>query len=927
MRWIFIVWSLLWGANSFGADFADKLPIEVKQLADSFSCFTPRDKMVIYAYGLAIRYRMEHIKDKKALEHADLDYWRIHSLMYDLESRYTLDHLQDAVEEILTPTPALRKLLKRLRWVESALPQSDGAGESSVRMRKYDKKLLDLIMQHPPQWSFEPKNPYLHDYNLSELKTVPANALPKSVMQAIEQASRKNPKAKKALVRFHLLYEQIIRHYDQPKLRLKYVQEKAWVDACLERYGSSARGFMAGNFHRALAANLTLNRDYYPVRSDFLPKELDAYCEHNITSIQPTPYTLKKDEPVKAPPKVPKPTFAKTKSLLKQFKQAGVDTAKFDEYFRIALQMLEKDGQNLMGGLRLMRLRSCLENADAKRASRFLHTFLGEAKNGDYKEEFESRVLRPQMWWMVTIGMKMKQEGESDELKHFFDCNATSVTMHSSVSPKKKRVYHPPKPHKNYDPILSQKDEILKYYAATFVNKPTPDLMTRKAIQSGIVAPKWLDANGQIKPIEGVKVDITGMPQGGIRLTYKGVPPGKACERLTTLNVNDAIFYNHKTYSGLDYILIDQAKVKVGKHFNRQHAIRLCNRNKTHTISYVREKTIVERKYHPEPTDNTCDHYTKISTIDTLEYGPNGVATTQSKKYFALSGSGYRSRSGLYDASIPTKIFTLPEPMDNAFELCVREDGNRVAVMQGRSFSLWDASTGKIITSVPYDDPRFKKISLRRLKYLSKSRIAGIGDSRHSIVVLDPEKFQTILIIRPRFLSQEKVRKYGGPQITAYAFSSNGKTLYIGTNRKKIEVWKLEKSFLGFGELKATFVREIPLKHIPKVGAILPDPDQPNRLYIAGQNRRLIHLDIEHNTILEEYTADSYMGDIYGIQLSDSRNYLLVDGIDTSFIWEKDNPIQWDTFDGGGLKGATFRPDSDEIITIGKTVDVWKVRQ
>jgi len=567
-----------------------------------------------------------------------------------------------------------------------------------------------------------------------------------------------------------------------------------------------------------------------------------------------------------------------------------------------------------------------LQHGDANQSSLFLHTFLNDVKNSDSKKEFENRVLRPQMWWLMTIGMKMKQEGESDELKHFFDCNATSVAMQSHDSPARKGMQHPPKPHKNYDPILSQKDEILKYYAATFADRPTPDLTTQKAIQSGIVAPEWLDTKGKIKPIEGVTVDIAGMPQGGIRLTYEGIPSGRACERLTTLNVNDAIFYNHKTYSGLDYILIDQTKVKVGRHFNSQHAIRLCNRNQTHTISYVREKTIAERKYHPEPTDSTCDHYARTSTIDTLKSNPYGVATTRNKKYFALSGSRYGSGSGLYDASIPTKLFRFPNPMNDASQLCVSEEGNRVVVMQARNFSLWNAETGKLITSISDNNPRFKEISLRRLQCLSKGRVAGIGDSRHSIVVFDPEQFQTILTIRPKFIPQDKVRKYGGPQITAYAFSSDGTRLYIGTNRQKIEVWKIAKDVLKASKIKAVFVRDIPLKHMPKVGAILPDPDHPNYLYVAGQNNKLIHLDISSNHVLEEYVSDFYMQELQGMQISDDGNYILAYGFGRALIWKKGDKVQWDVFTGGGLRGATFRPDSDEIITIGKAVDVWKLK-
>jgi len=245
--------------------------------------------------------------------------------------------------------------------------------------------------------------------------------------------------------------------------------------------------------------------------------------------------------------------------------------------------------------------------------------------------------------------------------------------------------------------------------------------------------------------------------------------------------------------------------------------------------------------------------------------------------------------------------------------------------MQGRGFFLWDAPTGKIITSIPYSDPRFKKIRLQHLQYIFKNKIAGIDGKRRNIVVFDPKKFKIISTIHPKFISQEKIRKYGGPIITTYTFSLDGKTLYIGTNRKKIEIWKFENSFFGFGEPKVKFIKEVILPQIPKIGAILPDPFNPKHIYVAGQNNKMIYIDILKNSILKEYIADFYMSRLEGMQISNDKKYILAYGFGRVYVWKKDNKIQWDIFSGGGLAGATFRPNSDEIITIGRTIDVWNV--
>ena len=908
-----------------GAEFSSKLPIEIKQFVESISCFDQRDKMALNAYALALRYRMEHMEDKEALKKSSLDYWRLHSIVYDVEERCKFDNIGDVIEGMLAPTPSLKKRLKRLRWVESSIPAPDGWAESSERMRRYDKKLLDGIMSNPPKWKYGLRNPYLHDYNLNVLKTLPSKTLPRKLLDQIHNTSFPNSHARDALVRYHYLVEEMIRQYNRPKRRIALAQERAWVDGCLDFYSVRLRGTYTGNFIRSLSSSIVFHQHYYPLRKEFLPKEIKEYCEHNVTHMQVTPFDVIQDAPLKTLPKSPRPQFTKTKQLLTAYKKSGSDTKKLERYLQISQQMLTKgNGQDLVRGLQLIRLKNCLDQQDANRTRIFLKTYLEEVKSQDLKEEFSNRVLRPQMWWMMTIGMKIKQEGELPELKHFFDCNATTMQIKQSAT-QAKAADSKSIPRKNYDAVISQKDTILKFYAGTFANQPTPDLNNAKAISSGIIPPKWLDNNGtRIKPIEDVRVEITGMPKGGIKLTYHGIPKGRTCERLVTLNFGDKIFFNHKTYDGLDYVLIDGKKIKAGQHFNPSHALRQCNAREIHTISYVREKTVIEHKYRSEPVDATCNKYHKRATIDTLNYSPNGFARSQDGKVFAVSGN----KSYWYDATIPTRVDRLPKVADNAFGgLTLDQHGEHLAVSQGYGFAWCSLNDEKVLLHISHKDPRIEEYRLKKTLFLPEGHLlVGINTKKQEVSLINLKKGATILTFVPKCFVGEKKSTYRDPKITALAIANDGKEIYVGTNRKKIEIWRLERGLFGFGELKATWVKTLELPREFKVGAILPDPGNPDRLYVAMDNRNLNLLSIQSGKVHMTYIADAHMGPRM-LQLSDDGRYIMVSGEWGVYIWKHGEKIQWDMFKGNGIKGGLFVPGTDDVITVSPKIERWSLKK
>ena len=170
----------------FASHFADKLPLESKQLIDSFECFSKDDKTMLYSYVLALKYRMENVENKDALVKSDLDYWRLWHIVSDLERSCGLNYkFSYILEETITPTVEEKKVLKKLRRVESGI-RTDGSSESSARMSKYDEKLRSKTLSNPPKFQLLPKNKLLNDYDLTSLKKYTTNSIPENIFDQIE---------------------------------------------------------------------------------------------------------------------------------------------------------------------------------------------------------------------------------------------------------------------------------------------------------------------------------------------------------------------------------------------------------------------------------------------------------------------------------------------------------------------------------------------------------------------------------------------------------------------------------------------------------------------------------------------------------------------------------------------------------------------
>lgn len=900
---------------SHAVEFSDKLPIEIKQLAESFDCFSNEDKEMIYAYSLALKYRFENLKNKEALKKSDLDYWRLWHILSDIEMQCKLDYkFDDILEEILFPTSALQKKLTRLRWAESAI-HTDGSSEPSEKMRRYDKQLKEQIHNNPPKWKFSKKNIYLRDYNLTVMKQFPKNTIALQDYKNIIKGTKKGTIKRKLLFRDAYLQERYIRNYDDKEKRNSITTELSYLSNCFKYYDFPQHSIYYGNEKRKLAGRVLVGNNINILFSkEMLPKQIKIYCEHNITGMELDTFSVKQDKPIRKLENEQKLKFDKTVRLLDSYKQKAIDTKNYKKYLQSIKTMMNGGGNDLNHALKIIRLKSCFDNTQYSKE--FLKVLLTEVKSSDSKEEFSNKVMRPQMWWIMTIGMKAKQEGETKALKHFFDCNATNMIGSKQRITKKSIKYsthvrytHMP----NYDRILSQKDEILKYYAATFVNKATPNINNKTAIDTGIIPSEYIDNNGTIKRIENVPLSIEGMPKGGIKLTYTGVPKGKACERLVTLNVNDSIFFDNKTYEGLDYILIDNQKIKV-QHFNGKYARRLCNKQGSHTIGYVREKTIVEDKYKPKSVDSNNDKYHKILTIDSFRYHPDGVAISDNHKFFAVSGE----KSALYDVVNANKVSILPEQLNYAFDLAINKKNDYIAVSQGNGFYFYGLKNKTIVTNIQRNDKEFETFRLQNLHFLeSKILFVAIAENGKKVQILNPLMRKIVSGIIPKFFVNSKESGYRSPRITTIALSHNMRYLYIGNNRKQVEVWKISDD----GTYKIKYLNTIELSTGREIGAILQDPFDDNNLYIAMKSNELILWDIDKKKVIKTYMADSYM-DPENIDISSDGQFIMVSG-NSLYLWKINDTIQWDIFSGDGLKGGMFIPKTDQLITIGKTIDRW----
>ncbi len=898
-------------SSLFSLYLSDTIPKETTQLVNSFECFSKDDKTVVYTYLLALKYRMDHVDDRDALVKSDLDYWRLWHLVSDIEHNCSLYYkFSHILEETITPSKKDKTTLKKLRRVEGSI-RTDGSSESSERMRKYDAKLRKKLLQDPPKFKVLPKNKLLNDYDLTSIKQYPKQSIPQNIYDTITKQKLSGTK-EDLLFRYAFLKEEMLRNYDNPRKRHKIKQELLYIQECQKYYNTYLTGEFYHNFKRKLANRSSQYNNYYPIKDEFLPKEVEVYCEHNITSTKLSTFIPKTEKAVVIDKRNVK--LENLKLFLEQYKGDTKKETYAQQYLNLMKTELEKSSTSTpsLESLQLLRLQNCLVEKDNKEDFKLIMARVKDFRLEGIKEVFYTNIFNSQRWWRMTISMKIDQEGESEELKHFFDCGQTLLSLRpSSMSNTIKTKDKPRFSGSDMRNAIEQKDTILKYYAKVFENTPTPNMDNKKAIKSGIIAKKWIDDRGNITTPFGDNIQINGMAKGGIKLTYTGIPKGDLCTQFIQLNKNDIIHFNNKMYSGIDYIMVNNKKVWLNNYVYK-HVERLCSKKANNTISFVRENTMVKHVFRVQTSVNSAyGSVKKINSIDTNKYTPYSSAHTNNNDFFVIIGS----EAKLYSVKYQALVRKLPHKLQNSYYSVLSPNGKYLAVGRyGTDIHIFDMAKNKIIKTIK---------TLR--KDVGSSVVAFLPDNKTLITVgkkihlLNIETTETVGVIEPRFMRSKK--SFSSARITSWVVSPDGDTLYIGGNKSTVERWNIKKGWIG--PRKIEYIDHIEDKEIQEVGALTFDPIDNNILVIGSRNTKIKFWDITHKKTIKTLIADKNMN-CKSIEFSDDNRYMFALG-SSIHLWDRENTEPLDIINGDKIIGGMFLPNSSDFVTFAKTVDIWKI--
>ncbi|MEA3418262.1 MAG: hypothetical protein U9Q90_02595 [Campylobacterota bacterium] len=892
---------------------SDSLPKEAVQLVDSFDCFSKDDKTVLYSYILALKYRMDHADDREALVKSDLDYWRLWHLASDIENKYELNYqFSHILEETLIPTSNERKVLKKLRRIEGNI-HTDGSSESSAKMSRYDEKLRAKLLLNPPKYKVLKKNPSLHDYNLSILKNDPKMSISKDIYNELEKRDLKGVR-KDLLFRYVLLQEERRRNYDRPAKRRHIEQELIYLAKCQDYYKNYLQTPYKGSFIRKLADRVSSSTSFYPaLKEEFLPKEIENYCEHNIMQTKVTTYIPKKEKVIEKKQAKVVPKLKNLTAFLKQYENDPVKKKYAKEYFNLMKSQLQKKSTPTpnMESLKLLRLKSCLVGKDDKKDFELILARVKDFRIEGLKETFYSNIFNSQRWWKMTIKMKMDAEGEIEALKHFFDCNATMLTLGKSKKSRVKNSANTKQPMQNATDMrnaVSQKDEILKYYAKLFENKPTPDMSNQKAIEAGMIDKKWLNVKNEIVTPLGKSVTISGLPKGGVKLTYRGIPKGKLCTDFIQLNKNDVIYFNHKRYRGLDYIMLNDHKIKLN-HYVYKHAQRLCNERSDNTVSFVKEKII---KRHTFKGIEMASSYGKVDHTRSMDYRGADILMSPDKKRFAIT-----SEAKLFDVETLSLMMDLNSGGGNDIRLAFSPDNRWLAVGNYHDFiALWDMKTLNRYQKIDTEDNN----GYSSMLFLPDSKTLVL-QLNSKIYFLDSQSQSILGTLTPKWEEGDY-----RPRILAVAHNPKKKQLYI-SNEKQIEIWDINQVD------SPKYIAELKDKTGRRVSALKVDSRNENIL-ISADNKGVKFWNIDKGKVIQRLIPDAH-SEIRRIVMSDDNCYLLGVG-KYVLVWELGSGLQYDILSGGNTdiaEDAIFLPNSHSFITIGSGsmdmphMHLWEIKK
>ena len=895
---------------------SDKLPNETIELIDSFECFSKDDKTIIYTYVLALKYRMAHVDDRNALIKGDLDYWRLWHLVSDMQNKCKLNYqFSSIIEETILASTEDRKIHKKLARIEGSI-RTDGTSESSARMSKYDKKLRKDILENPPKYSVIDKNEDMEDYNLKPLKEHIPNSIPKNIYEQIEK--KKLTKIQKdTLLRHAYLTEEMIRAYDKPKYRHLLYQELLYLDECKKMDGYYYKVSFYPNFKRKLARRVVTSNSYHPLKTEFLPKEVEAYCEHNITKMKLSTFVLKVDKEVKKKPKKIVAKLENLKAFFKQYDNNSTKKAYAKEYYILMKKLLENPSQGTpnTSSLKLLRLQNCIVGGDDKQDFALIIARVKDFRIEGLKDTFYANIFNSQRWWTTTMRMKMEAEGKSKKLKNFFNCSEVDSTMSNVSRPtlKNKNIIRIRKNNETKNKITNagwQKRELIKYFCGIFEGISAKNLDNKGAIEAGMVPKKFISKSGEIIPKIGNKISIKGMPKGGVSITYEGLGRGQECEgMLEFLNMDETIFFNKKTYRGIDYVIVNDTKVMIDN-FSKEYGKKLCSKQESNRVAYVMENNVSLHKYNDYKEYKSIYHNTeRKKVLDTLKRKPNVIALNSDTIYMMSE-----NKTNLYSASSGRLLTVLPEIFNHTYSAILSRDGKFVSVYKYKKIHQYNVET-----AVSKELATLK--SSPKLYFMENTMMALFVNKKVQFLNIDTGKIEGE--IQPKFIDPN--REFFTPRLESIEISDDSKNLYVLSDKGVIEHWSIKKKFLGGLEFK--YISNVKTDE-KLISSFVINPNNDEELILSTRNNTIEIRNRKTYQLLKRLKTDRRAMAL-DIQISKDSKYLLAYGFRYVYVWSlKDNRlIDVIGSNKNEIYGAKFMlNDSKTILIIGKNKELWNIK-
>ena len=864
----------------FSAKYTDKLPLESKQLMDSFDCFSKDDKIMMGAYLLALKYRIDNVDKREELVKTELDYWRLWHIVSDIENECKLYYkFDDILEDTLVQSDKDRKKLEKLRRVEGSI-HVDGASESSAKMDKYDTVLRKNILLNPPKYTLLPKNPEMPNYDLNILKKYPSKSIPKNIFEQIEQM-KATPLQRDLLRREAYLREEMLRNYDKPERRKEMKQEILYLEACQKDIQLYANDEFHHNFKRKLVRKSIMTQ-YYGLKTEFLPKEIEFYCEHNITKMELSTFIPKVDKKKKIQKKKLNIKLENLTTFLKKYDSDSKKKKYAKEYLTLMKEELYKNSTPTpsLESLKLLRLKNCLVHGNDKEDFALIMARVKDFRIEGIKERFYSNIFNSQRWWNTTIRLKMGSEGKSKEMKQFFDCSKVyeksflgNMGHDSSTNPMSKSEKEKRKRDRELKQKIrmagDQKRELMKYYCGTFDGKSTVYLNNEKAIKSGMVPKKFLSKENVLTPLIGKELIVEGMPKGGMQLIYKGLQRGTECEGiLSFINMDETIYFGGKSYAGLDYVTINGTKMMLDN-FSTEYVKKLCNKQALNDVSFVMENSVSTLKYNQTKPAVSLYGNTQGKLVPiTVPSGFTEVINTHidSSLFFLVGREAY-----MIDKHIDTlNVITLPHKFNHSLKGVVANNGN-LLFARSHVYNIKNKNLEKIPLK-RHNSPQL---------FLNDNKVMILFDEK-KILLLNLLTKKIISELQPKFIEPNK--KYFTPRLKSITASKNSEELYIMSDKGEVEHWhsKGVRNAFSFeykdkletnGELISTF---------------LLNPYNENQLIYSTHKNKINIVDRKTGKIHITLNADRRMM-TKGIDISADQKYLIAYAHHFIYLWSLEN--------------------------------------